>query len=63
MDVVKQVYEYGARTLIDYISEQRQFIDLENNYIDSLFDAYKGRVEVERAVASPITSTPGGIQK
>jgi cobalt-zinc-cadmium efflux system outer membrane protein len=63
VDVVKQVYEYGAKSLIDYIGEQRQFIDLENNYIDSLLDTYKGRVEVERAVASPITNAPMGTHE
>jgi len=63
VDVVKQVYEYGAKSLIDYISEQRQFIDLENNYIDSLLDTYKGRVEVERADASPITNAPMGAHE
>src|SRR6266436_1956855 len=51
LDVVKQVYEFGARTLIDYIREQRQFIELKNSYIDSLLDTYKGRVEIERATA------------
>jgi cobalt-zinc-cadmium efflux system outer membrane protein len=61
LDVVKQIYEYGAKTLIDYINQQRQFIELENSYIDSLLDAYKGRVEIERATGStPAGSTPTG---
>jgi cobalt-zinc-cadmium efflux system outer membrane protein len=58
LDVVKQIYEYGAKTLIDYINEQRQFIELENSYIDSLLDSYKGRVEIERATASPLATIP-----
>jgi len=50
--VVRQTYELGSKTLFDYISEQRRFIDLENGYIDALLDTYKkARVEVERAVA------------
>jgi len=54
LDVVKQTYEFGARTLIDYITEQRQLIELKNSYTDSLLDTYKGRVEIERAIASPL---------
>jgi cobalt-zinc-cadmium efflux system outer membrane protein len=58
LDVVRQTYELGSKTLIDYIGEQRRFIELENNYIDALLGTYKARVEVERAVASPISTTP-----
>jgi cobalt-zinc-cadmium efflux system outer membrane protein len=63
LDVVKQVYESGARTLIDYINEQRQFIEVENNYIDSLLDSYKGRVEIERAIGSPVATTSQATQR
>ena len=54
LDVVRQTYELGSKTLIDYLGEQRRFIDLQNGYIDALLDTYEARVEVERAVASPI---------
>jgi len=56
LDVVRQTYELGSKTLIDYLGEQRRFIDLQNGYIDALLDTYKSRVEIERAVASPIAS-------
>jgi outer membrane protein, heavy metal efflux system len=52
LDVVRQTYELGSKTLIDYLGEQRRFIDLQNGYIDALLDTYKARVEVERATAS-----------
>ena len=52
LDVVRQTYELGSKTLIDYLGEQRRFIDLQNGYIDALLDTYKSRVEVERATAS-----------
>ena len=52
LDVVRQTYELGSKTLIDYLGEQRRFIDLQNEYIDALLDTYKSRVEVERATAS-----------
>jgi outer membrane protein, heavy metal efflux system len=56
LDVVRQTYELGSKTLIDYLGEQRRFIDLQNGYIDALLDTYKARVEVERAIASPIAT-------
>jgi len=56
LDVVRQTYELGSKTLIDYLGEQRRFIDLQNSYIDALLDAYKARVEIERAVASTIAT-------
>ena len=52
LEVVRQTYELGSKTLIDYLGEQRRFIDLQNGYIDALLDTYKARVEVERATAS-----------
>jgi cobalt-zinc-cadmium efflux system outer membrane protein len=57
LDVVRRTYELGSKTLIDYLSEQRRFIDLQNGYIDALLDTYKARVEVERATASSPNTT------
>ena len=56
LDVVRQTYELGSKTLIDYLSEQRRFIDLQNGYIDVLLDTYKARVEIERATSSSTTT-------
>jgi len=53
LDVVRQTYELGSKTLIDYLGERRRFIELQNGYIDALLDTYKARVEIGRAVASP----------
>jgi len=63
LNVVRQTYELGSKTLIDYLSEQRRFIDLQNGYIDALLDTYKARVEVERAIASPIATRQQVTQK
>jgi cobalt-zinc-cadmium efflux system outer membrane protein len=52
LDVVRQTYELGSKTLIDYLGEQRRFIELKNAFIDSLLDTYKARVEIDRAIAS-----------
>ena len=53
LDVVRQTYELGSKTLIDYLGEQRRFIELQNGYIDALLATYKARVGIERAIASP----------
>ena len=53
LDVVRQTYELGRKSLIDYISEQRRFIELENDFIDSQLAVYNARVEIQRAAASP----------
>jgi cobalt-zinc-cadmium efflux system outer membrane protein len=57
--VVRQTYDLGAKSLLDYLGEERRYIELEDGYIDSLLDTYKARVEIERAVASPVALTPG----
>ncbi len=53
LDVVRQTYELGSKTLIDYIGEQRRFIELENDFIDAQLAVYNARVEIARATASP----------
>jgi cobalt-zinc-cadmium efflux system outer membrane protein len=53
LDVVRQTYELGSKTLIDYLVEQRHFIDLENDFIDAQLAAYDARVQIARATASP----------
>lgn len=52
-NVVRQTYELGSRNLLDYISEQRRYIEIENGFIDSQLAVYQARVEMLRATASP----------
>ncbi len=52
LEVVRQTYELGSRTLLDVIAEQRRFIEVETGYIDSLLDAYLARIEISRALAA-----------
>ncbi|MFL6333753.1 MAG: TolC family protein [Pyrinomonadaceae bacterium] len=46
LTVIRQTYELGAKTLLDYIGEQRRYIELENDYVDSLLETYRARVRV-----------------
>ena len=51
LDVVRQTYELGSKTMLDYIAEQRRFIELENDFIDAELAVYNARVEISRAAA------------
>ena len=53
LEVVRQTYELGSKTLLDYIAEQRRFIELENDFIDAQLAVYNARVEIQRSTSSP----------
>jgi cobalt-zinc-cadmium efflux system outer membrane protein len=53
LNVVRQTYELGARNLIEYLVEERRFLELENNFIDSQLEVYLARVDIERATFAP----------
>lgn len=53
LNVIRQTYELGSKTLLDFIAEQRRYIELENGYIDTLLETYLARVEILRAAAEP----------
>jgi outer membrane protein, heavy metal efflux system len=52
LDVVRQTYELGSKTLLDFIAEQRRFIEVETSFIDSLQETYLAQVDIERATSS-----------
>ena len=51
--VVWQTYELGEKDLLDYIAEERRFLDLENSLIDALLEVYQAKTEILRATNSP----------
>ncbi|HEX8560302.1 MAG TPA: TolC family protein [Pyrinomonadaceae bacterium] len=53
LSVIRQTYELGSKTLLDYIAEQRRYIELETDYVDSILETYLARVRVASASASP----------
>lgn len=53
LGVVRQTYELGSKTLLDYIAEHHRYIDTENGYIDAQLEAYLARVYVLRATNAP----------
>jgi cobalt-zinc-cadmium efflux system outer membrane protein len=53
LTVIRKTYELGSKTLLDYIAEQRRYVELENDYVDSLLETYRARVRVALVSASP----------
>jgi cobalt-zinc-cadmium efflux system outer membrane protein len=53
LSVVRQTYELGSKTLLDYIAELRRFIDTESGFIDAQREAYLARIEVMRVINAP----------
>jgi len=48
-EVVRQTYELGSKTLLDYIAEHHRYIEIENQFIDAQLEAYLAMVEVLKA--------------
>lgn len=53
LQVIWQTYELGSRTLLDYIAEQRRFLDVENELVDRELETYIANVEILKAVNAP----------
>ncbi|CAN5635314.1 TolC family protein [soil metagenome] len=53
LQVVWQTYELGARSLLDYIAEERRFLDVENELIDAQLEAYTANIEFLKATNAP----------
>lgn len=48
-EVVRQTYELGSKTLLDYIAEHHRYIAAENGFIDAQLEAYLAMVEILKA--------------
>jgi cobalt-zinc-cadmium efflux system outer membrane protein len=53
LEVVRRTYELGRATLLDVISEQRRYIDIEMGYTEALKQAYAAGVEIVRVMGGP----------
>jgi cobalt-zinc-cadmium efflux system outer membrane protein len=57
IEVIRQTYTLGQKSLLDYINEQRRFIDVETGYTDLLKEYFDSLVEMERAAGFPVPSS------
>lgn len=53
LDVLRQTYQLGSRNLVDYLIEQRRYIDIENEFINLQLAVFNANVEMLRAANSP----------
>lgn len=53
LDVIRESYRLGRATLLDVITEQRRYIEIENGYSDVLRQVWDAAVDVERAIGVP----------
>jgi cobalt-zinc-cadmium efflux system outer membrane protein len=56
VEVIRQTYVLGQKTVLDYLSEQRRFIEVETAYTEVLKEYFESLVEIEKAAASPLPS-------
>ena len=56
LEVIHQTYTLGQKTALDYISEQRRFIEVETGYTEVLKEYFNALVELERAAGTPTPS-------
>jgi cobalt-zinc-cadmium efflux system outer membrane protein len=56
LDVIRQTYEFGQKSLLDYVAEQRRYIEVETSFTDILKEYFNSVVEIDRAAASPVPS-------
>lgn len=53
LEVVWQTYELGYRSLIEYLNEERRFLEVESELVDAELETYLADIEIKRSVNSP----------
>jgi cobalt-zinc-cadmium efflux system outer membrane protein len=53
LDIVRQTYVLGQKTALDYVAEQRRFVEVETGYTQVLKEYFDALVEIER-VSGPL---------
>jgi cobalt-zinc-cadmium efflux system outer membrane protein len=53
LDILRQAYTLGQKTVLDYIAEQRRFIEVETGYTDLLKERLDAIIEIERVAGLP----------
>lgn len=49
LEVVRQTYEFGSASLIDYLSEQGRYLDYQAGLIDAQLEVYEAKVAILKA--------------
>lgn len=56
LEVIRRTYELGQKTLLDYVQEQRRFVDIETGYTDLLKEYLYSLIEIDRVSGSTAPS-------
>jgi len=56
LDVIRQTYTLGQKSALDYIGEQRRFIEVETGYTEVLKEYFNSLVELERVAGTQVPS-------
>ena len=54
LEVIHQTYVLGQKTVLDYLGEQRRFIEVETGYTEVLKELWESLIEIERAAGSVV---------
>ncbi|NNE67226.1 MAG: TolC family protein [Pyrinomonadaceae bacterium] len=53
LEVVRKTYEFGSSSLLEYLAEQRKYIEFKNSLINAELAVYLAKIEVQRAIFAP----------
>jgi outer membrane protein, heavy metal efflux system len=53
LEIIRKAYDLGRTSLLDVITEQRRYIEIEMGYTESLKQLYDAVVDIERAGGTP----------
>ncbi|HEX9894932.1 MAG TPA: TolC family protein [Gemmatimonadales bacterium] len=53
LEIIRKAYDLGRTSLLDVITEQRRYIEIEMGYTESLKQVYDAVVDIERAGGAP----------
>jgi cobalt-zinc-cadmium efflux system outer membrane protein len=56
LEVIHQTYVLGQKSVLDYLGEQRRFIEVETGYTEVLKELFESMNEIERAAGSIVPS-------
>ena len=56
LEVIHQTYVLGQKSVLDYLGEQRRFIEVETGYTEVLKELFESISEIERAAGSTVPS-------
>lgn len=62
LDVLRQAHALGRNNLLDYIAEERRFIEVETGYTDLLKEHLDTLIEIERVIGLPIITAEQRIK-